>query len=329
MAQIINTNIPSLNAQRNLNTSQGSLTQALQRLSSGLRINSARDDAAGMAIAENMTAQSRGMTVAMRNANDGISAGQTAEAGLTAIGGHLQRIRELAVQAASGQYDSINRAALDAEFQQLAVEISRAVDATNFNGKQLLRATPSAASESVLDTKPDTTKGDGWAAEFQVGATTEVNSRIGIILKDFNKAIMSNKLNSDMDIAGLYSQGALAKNAGTAELALTDGSLTNVTGTHISDVKSALQAMDKVDALLTLTNRARADLGAIQSRFEGVLTQLSAAQENTEAARSRITDADYASETAKLARSQILQQAGTAMLAQANALPQNVLSLLQ
>ncbi|WP_205201958.1 flagellin [Azonexus hydrophilus] len=270
MASVINTNIPSLNAQRNLTTSQGSLNNALQRLSSGLRINSAKDDAAGLAIAEKMSAQSRGMTVAMRNANDGISAAQTAEAGISVVSGHLQRMRELAVQAASGQYDSVNRGALDKEFQQLASEITRAVSATEFNGKKLLDGTFSSIN-------------------FQIGATTTSESQISVTI-------------SSVSSSGLGS---------------------------ISDVAAATTAMGALDTAITNINTARADLGAIQNRFEGVLSQLSAAQENTEGARSRIMDTDYASETAKLARSQILQQAGTAMLAQANALPQNVLSLLR
>ncbi|MGL5630991.1 MAG: flagellin [Azovibrio sp.] len=269
MAQVINTNIASLNAQRNLNTSQGSLNTALQRLSSGLRINSAKDDAAGLAIAEKMSAQSRGMTVAMRNANDGISAAQTAEAGLSAVTSHLQRMRELATQAASGQYDSTNRAALDQEFQQLASEISRAVDATNFNGQKLL-------------------DGSFSSINFQIGATTSSESQISVTI---------------------------------SQVSLSAGS--------IGTASDASAAMSTLDAALDTVNSSRAGLGAIQARFEGVLGQLSAAQENTEAARSRIMDTDYAAETAKLARAQILQQAGTAMLAQANALPQNVLSLLR
>ena len=270
MASIINTNIPSLNAQRNLTTSQGSLNSALQRLSSGLRINSAKDDAAGLAIAEKMNAQSRGMTVAMRNANDGISAAQTAEAGISVVSGHLQRMRELAVQAASGQYDSVNRGALDKEFQQLKSEITRALDATQFNGKKLL-------------------DGSFSSINFQIGSTTTSESQIAVTISS----------------------------VGTSTLG------------SISDVAAATAAMGALDTAITDLNTARADLGAIQNRFEGVLSQLSAAQENTEAARSRIMDTDYASETAKLARAQILQQAGTAMLAQANALPQNVLSLLR
>jgi len=272
MPQIINTNIPSLNAQRNLNTSQGSLNTALQRLSSGLRVNSSKDDAAGLAVAEKMNAQSRGMVVAMRNANDGLSLAQTAEAGMNVIGDHLQRMRELAVQAASGQYDSDNRAALNTEYQQLASEINRVISATNFNG------------QTLLDGKFE----NGVA--FQVGATATSESQIDISI---------------------------------AELSMAAGQIDGSTGAN------ALDAMTTLDGLIDTINNNRAALGAIQNRFEGVLTQLSAAQENTEAARSRIMDADYASETAKLARAQVLQQAGVAMLSQANALPQNVLSLLR
>ena len=270
MPQVINTNVASLNAQRNLNASQGALNNALQRLSSGLRINSAKDDAAGLAIAEKMHAQTRGMTVAMRNANDGISAAQTAEAGLSAISAHLQRMRELAVQAASGQYDSENRLALDKEFQQLASEITRAMDATNFNGKKLL-------------------DGSFTGINFQIGATTSSESQIAVNISSVAAASLGN----------------------------------------ISAAASATTAMSAIDAALNTVNENRAALGAIQARFEGILTQLATAVENTEASRSRIMDTDYAAETAKLARAQILQQAGTAMLAQANALPQNVLSLLQ
>ena len=271
MAQVINTNVPSLNAQRNLNTSQNSLNSALQRLSSGLRVNSSKDDAAGLAVAEKMNAQARGMVVASRNANDGLSLAQTAEAGMNVIGEHLQRMRELAVQSASGQYDDSNRAALDTEFQQLKSEIDRVISATNFNSKKLLDGTFSTA------------------VVFQVGATTTGESQIGIKIDPVSA----------------------------------------ITGTVSVDAAGARAAMAEIDARIDTLNNNRASLGAIQNRFEGVLNQLSAAHENTEAARSRIMDADYASETAKLARSQVLQQAGVAMLSQANALPQNVLSLLR
>jgi flagellin len=272
MPQIINTNISSLNAQRNLDTSQGALFTALQRLSSGLRVNSSKDDAAGLAVAEKMHAQARGMTVAMRNASDGISLAQVAEAGMNVIGGHLQRMRELAVQAASGQWDSDNRSALDTEYQHLASEIDRVISATNFNGQRLLDGTFSAG---VI---------------FQVGPNSTEESQILV------------------------------------EISPVSCNTNTLNGTNGLNALSEISALDEA---IDFINNNRASLGAIQNRFEGVLTQLAAARESTEAARSRIMDADYASETAKLARAQVLQQAGVAMLAQANALPQNVLRLLQ
>ena len=271
MAQIINTNIQSLNAQRNLNTSQNSLSTSLQRLSSGLRVNSSKDDAAGLAVAEKMNSQARGMTVAIRNANDGLSLAKTAEAGINVIGEHLQRMRELAVQAASGQYDSDNRAALNTEFQQLQSEIDRVISATNFNGQKLLDGTLSNLT-------------------FQVGATTTDESKITMSIGQMS-----------------FSAGTISGSSGDA----------------------ALDAISVLDAQINTLNTNRASLGAIQNRFGGVLDQLAAAHENTTAARSRIMDADYAAETASLARAQVLQQAGVAMLSQANALPQNVLSLLR
>lgn len=272
MAQVINTNIASLNAQRNLNTSQSSLNRSLQRLSSGLRVNSARDDAAGLGIAEKMNAQSRGMTVAMRNANDGISLAQTAEGGLAVMGEHLQRMRELATQASSGQYDATNLSALDKEFKALQSEVQRIATATTFNGKKILD------SDSTMT--------------FQIGANTTTDNRISV-----------STVSASMSAV--------------------------VTGLAVATSDGASAAMSAIDTAINSVSLARADLGALQSRFEGVVTQLQTQVENTEAARSRIMDTDYAAETANLSRTQILQQAGTAMLAQANQLPQNVLSLLQ
>ena len=272
MAQVINTNLASLNAQRNLTTSGKSLNTSLQRLSSGLRVNSARDDAAGLGIATNMAAQSRGMTVATRNANDGISLAQTAEGGLATITDHLQRMRELATQASSGQYDTNNLAALDKEFQALQSEISRVATATTFNGKHVLTA--------------DT------ALSFQIGAGTSTDNQIAVTTVSASMA-------------------------------------TVVTGLAVATTAGAAASMAAIDTALNNVNDARSGLGALQSRFEGVVSQLGAQIENTEAARSRIMDTDYAAETANLSRAQILQQAGTAMLAQANTIPQNVLSLLQ
>ncbi len=272
MAQTINTNISSLNAQRNLNTSQSSLATSMQRLSSGLRVNSAKDDAAGLGIAEKMTAQSRGMTVAERNANDGISLAQTAEGGMAVMATHLQRMRELATQAASGQYDATNLSSLDQEFQALQSEVARIAAATTFNGKQIL------GTDSTMS--------------FQIGAGTSTDNQISVTT-----------------VTGDFS--AL------------------VTGLAVSDTGGATGAMDAIDTALNTVSDARAGLGALQSRFEGVVTQLQSQNENIQAARGRILDADYASETANLARAQILQQAGTAMLAQANQLGSSVLTLLQ
>lgn len=275
MPQIINTNIASLNAQRNLNVSQNSLSTALQRLSSGLRINSAKDDAAGLAISERMTSQIRGMNQAARNANDGISLAQTAEGALVEVTNNLQRIRELAVQAANGIYSTEDRDALDAEVTQLTNEIIRIGNSTKFNGTNLL-------------------DGTFTAVKFQVGADTTTDDQIEI-----------DEIITMADVA-------------------TDGAFT-VAG----DGSEALTAIETVDSALELVNAARADLGAIQNRFSSVITNLQTNSENLSASRSRIQDADFAAETAALTRAQILQQAGVAMLSQANALPNNVLSLLR
>jgi len=277
MPQIINTNIASLNAQRNLNVSQNSLSTALQRLSSGLRINSAKDDAAGLAISERMTSQIRGMNQAARNANDGISLAQTAEGALVEVGNNLQRIRELAVQAANGIYSEDDREALNAEVTQLTNEIIRIGASTKFNGTNLL-------------------DGSFTAVTFQVGADNSTDDQIEIA-EIINMADVA-ATETDFDISG------------------ADG--TNAQGVITS-----------VDDALQVVNAARADLGAIQNRFSSVITNLQTNSENLSASRSRIQDADFAAETAALTRAQILQQAGVAMLSQANALPNNVLSLLR
>lgn len=271
MPQIINTNVASLNAQRNLSTSQGSLNEALKRLSSGLRVNSAKDDAAGLAIATRMNAQSRGMNVGIRNANDAISLVQTAEAGMAQMGENLQRMRELATQAASGQYSTADRALLETEFAQLQSEVGRIATSTKFNGMAVIGSSAQTFT-------------------FQIGAFNNSTDQLSV---------------TTSDLSSLYS------------------------GSTITTLALAQGAMTALDTALNSLNTARSNLGAYQSRLEGVVSVLSASVENTEASRSRIMDADYAAETAKLSRGQILQQAGNAMLAQANALPQNVLSLLK
>lgn len=291
MASIINTNLASLNAQRNLSTSQSSLSTTMQRLSSGLRVNSAKDDAAGLAIAERMNAQVRGMNVAMRNANDGISMAQTAEGALSKVGDNLQRMRELAVQAANDTNGSTDRDSLNKEYQQLAQEIARVVTSTKFNNR------------SLLDNANDTV--------FQIGANTGSDNQIAIPAVDMTAA----GTGLDVDIAGTPPSlnGALGT-LGTA------GAATAV------EARASMTAIDKA---LDLVNNTRATYGAAQNRFEAVISNLQIASENTAAARSRIMDADFAAETANLSRTQILQQAGTAMVAQANQLPQSVLKLIQ
>lgn len=275
MAQVINTNIMSLNAQRNLNSSSASMATSIQRLSSGLRINSAKDDAAGLAISQRMTTQIRGMDVAVRNANDGISLAQTAEGALGSISDNMQRIRELAVQAANGTNNPDDRASLQKEVTQLQDEITRVVTNTKFNGTSLL----SGAS----------------TISIQVGADSSADNKIDIDLVDIS---------------------AVATAVGALDISGTDAT-------------GADAAMDAIDAQLKVVNDARADLGAVQNRFSSVISNLQISSENISASRSRIQDADYAAETAELTRTQILQQAGTAMLAQAKSVPQNVLTLLQ
>ncbi len=290
MASIINTNLVSLNAQRNLSTSQSSLSTTMQRLSSGLRVNSAKDDAAGLAIAERMNAQVRGMNVAMRNANDGISMAQTAEGALGKLSDNLQRMRELAVQAANDTNGTTDRGSLDKEFQQLAQEIARIVGSTSFNGRQL------------LDNDNPTV--------FQVGANTGADNQITITAVNLTGA----------------SPGGLAITAGTPPT--LGGALGSLLGAG-SSAPDARLSMEAIDTALDLVNNTRATFGAAQNRFEAVISNLQVDAENTASARSRIMDADFAAETANLSRTQILQQAGTAMVAQANQLPQSVLKLIQ
>ncbi len=306
MAQIINTNLPSLNAQRNLNTTNGQLAQAIQRLSSGMRVNSAKDDAAGLAIAERMNSQVRGMNVAMRNANDAISMSQTAEAALGKIGDMLQRMRELAVQSANATNSGSDRAALQNEFLALQNEIERTAETTRFNGQAVLTLTTSF--------------------DFQIGANATTDDQVSINAVNITTATMVTGTND----------GALSSAIGTGIDILTVGTRgTAATGADFEAYSAgtagtgALGAVEIIDYALQQVNTARSTFGAAQNRFESVISNLQVAVENQAAARSRIMDADFAAETAALARSQVLQQAGNAMLAQANQLPQNVLQLLR
>jgi flagellin len=284
MASTINTNVASLNAQRNLSSSQSALTTSMQRLSSGLRVNSAKDDAAGLGIAERMNAQVRGMNVAIRNANDGISLAQTAEGALGKVGDSLQRMRELAVQARNATNSDSDKESLNKEYGELAKEIQRVLGGTKFNGKAILGA-------------------DATSQTFQVGAGTGTNDTIDITTTD---------LTADSTITTVAGTG------GSAPAGIGSAVSTTAIGTVIDDI----------DAAIDTINSERATLGASQSRFESVISSLQISVENQSAARSRIMDADFASETANLSRAQILQQAGNAMVAQANQMPQQVLQLL-
>ena len=287
MPQTINTNLNSLNAQRNLSTSQSSLAMSMQRLSSGLRVNSAKDDAAGLAIAERMTSQVRGMNVSIRNANDGISMSQTAEGALGKVADSLQRMRELSVQAANATNSSSDKDSLDKEFGELSKEIQRVLGGTSFNGQHMLGT-------------------DAKAFTFQVGANTTSNDTIDITTTD---------LTADATITAV----AGTDNTGAAR-ALIDST---------ASASTIQGVINNIDTAISTVNDKRAMMGASQSRFDSVITNLQSSVENQTAARSRIMDTDFAAETANLSRAQILQQAGNAMVAQANQLPNQVMTLLR
>jgi flagellin len=262
--------------------SQGSLSTSMQRLSSGLRVNSAKDDAAGLAIAERMNAQVRGMNVAVRNANDGISMSQTAEGALSQVGNALQRMRELAVQARNSTNSSSDKDSLNKKFSQLQAEIGRVLAGTTFNGKHILGA-------------------DATALTFQIGANTTADDTITIATQNMTQD--------------------------TTITAVTDTSTALIDATATQGAIGTV--IDNIDKALDSINDTRATFGATQSRFDAIITNLQVGVENQSAARSRIMDADFASETANMSRAQVLQQAGTAMVAQANQLPNQVLKLLQ
>jgi flagellin len=286
----------SLNAQRNLSTSQSSLATSIQRLSSGLRVNSAKDDSAGLAIAERMNSQVRGMAVAQRNAGDAISLSQTAEGALGQVGDMLQRMRELAVQSANGTNSTADRGNLQAEYSQLSSEVNRNLSGTSFNGTSLFTS--------------------GTAFDFQVGAGTSANDTVSV-----------NRSQLTGGTASAATGAALVTAMGTAT---ADVALATATGVSIgTSAATAQDAMVAIDAALSAVNTQRANYGAAQNRFESAIANLKVSSENTSAARGRIVDADYAMESANLTRAQVLQQAGTAMLSQANQTPNGVLSLLR
>jgi len=387
MPQVINTNVMSLNAQRNLSTSGGALATALQRLSSGLRINSAKDDAAGLAIAERFTTQIRGLNQAARNANDGISLAQTGEGALAEITNNLQRIRELAVQAANSTNSASDREALNQEVEQRLAEIERVASQTSFNGQKILdgsfgtaafqvganagetisiglntsmkkdaigQVAKATGTVDVNDIDGDGDPADAWNADAPLTIadddfTIAVGDGDAVQLtgdydtaQDLVDAINSKVagatawvdsdnhvvLASSEDLTVVLANDAATNLDGLADVAVTDDT-DFLTAVSVETAGDANETIMRVDAALTSVSGLRSTLGAIQNRFESTITNLTTAAENLTASRSRIQDADFAQETAALTRAQILQQAGTAILAQANAVPQNVLSLLR
>ncbi len=290
---VINTNIASINSQRMLTQTNDKLKTSMERLSSGLRVNSAKDDAAGLAIGNKMTSQIRGMTVAIRNANDGISMAQTAEAAMGSITETLQRMRDLAVQSSNtGAVNAADQAKLQTEFDQLQQEIGRIITNTEFNGKKILN-------------------GGLSGMVFQVGANTASDNRISITVNNLASATTTG-LGSIL-LSTVVIGGSAGTSAGTIPLTAVSIGL----------------VIDGLDKALTTIDTFRSTLGAMQNRFTTTISNLQSSIENQSAARSRIMDADFAAETAALSRNQILQQAGTAMLAQANQSKQSVLQLLQ
>ena len=408
MSQVINTNIMSLNSQRNLASTGAALATSLERLSSGLRINSAKDDAAGMAISERFTTQIRGLSQAVRNANDGISFAQTAEGALSTVSSALQRIRELAVQSANDTNSASDRQALNNEVQQLIGEIGRIAQSTEFNGERVLDGSlkdmffqiganqgqnVAVSGVDARNTELGRAMAVGGAGLTQdqinqvgISSITSVTinlSNVGILsglglsilvtmtgvtslddaVRTINNAISSyTHADESMTLAvreaGL-SAALVTNNDGTTTIAVrggfdtqfeVEGGIVNLDTTPASTVDlfdpavssdpknlthvdvgtrfGATEALAIIDGALTQVSGLRAELGAVQVRFESTISNLSVSVENLSASRSRIMDADFAVETANLTRAQILQQAGTAMLAQANQVPQSVLQLL-
>ena len=390
--QVINSNIMSLNAQRNLSTSGADLATSLQRLSSGLRINSAKDDAAGLAISERFTTQIRGMDQAARNANDGISLSQTAEGAMGEIGNNLQRIRELAVQSRNATNSLSDRQALNKEAQQLKAEIDRVAGQAEFNGVKLLdgsfqdqtfqvganqgetinisgivdASSAALGTWTSVDTTTYTTSVAGAAptadTDLAAGDLTINGVDIGAVTGDTTAALQGAAVATAINLKTSETGVTATADGSTGIITLTSTSEEGITvggadsatgagltaeataatantvagteqtgfgGLDISTAEGADAAMLAMDAALTAINTARADMGAVQNRFSSVVANLSSNVENLSAARSRIQDTDFAAETAQLTRNQILQQAGTAMLAQANQAPQGVLSLLR
>lgn len=387
MALTVNTNIASLNTQRNLNTSSNALNTSLQRLSTGSRINSAKDDAAGLQIANRLTSQVNGLNVAVKNSNDGISMAQTAEGALQQSTTILQRMRDLSLQSANGSNSEGERKALNSEVTELKKELNRISNTTTFGGKKLLDGNfgtttfqvGSAANETIsvkIDemstsslkgkyyegtiasgtgtasasgtvTVSGTVNGTDFsvqvsvasgttAAQFSQSVATAINDAnigVGAFVDDAGQTTLVSGQNTEGTanaLSALSVSGTVAGLTGgatyTAAAAVTETEMTNI---DVSTVQGAQESVIVIDQAISAIDKQRADLGAVQNRFENTIGNLQNIAENVSAARGRIQDTDFAAETANLTKNQILQQAGTAILSQANQLPQAVLSLLQ
>jgi len=380
----INTNVASLNAQRNLMSSQSSLQTSIQRLSSGLRVNSAKDDAAGLAIADRMNSQIRGLTVASRNASDGISLTQTAEGALGKVGDMLQRMRDLAVQSSNATNTQSDRNSMDAEVTQLKSEINRVATQTSFNGTKLLDgsltganfqvganagetiniasitnvqtaalggtvnvATVSAPASGLSGFATGIAAGGVLINGVDIGAVSAAGSaleRAGQMVNAINLVSTQTNVGASYDAAtgqitmrsstgGVTTTGTV-NDATVAGFTNATGSAaasatTGITGLNVQSYSNSQLAITQIDAALKQVNTSRGDLGAVQGRFENAIDSINITAENITTARGRIVDADFAKESANLARAQVLQQAGTAMVAQANALPNGVMQLLR
>jgi len=392
MALSVVTNTASLNAQRNLTKSGAGLEQSMQRLSSGMRINSAKDDAAGMQIANRMSSQINGLAVAQRNANDGISMAQTAEGAMQESSNILQRMRELSLQSANGSNADGDRAALQKEVSALQTELTRIAETTSFGGKNLLDGSFGTQAFQVGSNSAETiTVGlkdisadklgatQNFAVTGTLEATTLANTIVGAAAGDTDSSLtftykenataaaqdikvdlsavsdaasMTSALNAavnglglTVDAAGVvtgnlddggatltvagtnWSAGA-AQAGGALTVAATAASTSFADDINISTSVGSSEAVAIIDNALAEINNSRANLGALQNRFSHTISNLANVQENVSASRSRIEDTDFAKETAQMTKNQILQQAGTSILAQSNQLPQAALSLI-
>ncbi|MEE1910940.1 MULTISPECIES: flagellin A [Aeromonas] len=309
MSLYINTNVSSLNAQRNMMNSTKSLDTSYTRLASGLRINSAKDDAAGLQISNRLTSQINGLDQGNRNANDGISVAQTAEGAMDEVTSMLQRMRTLAQQSANGSNNKDDRDALQAEYKQLSTEINRVANDTTFGGQKLLAG--------------------GYKGTFQVGA--DAGQTISFKMTTaFTMSGIASATKGSATVAAATNSAAST----TADAWVVTAASTAVTWSTISDISgstdsNAQLAFANLDKMIQVVDSKRAELGAVQNRFDSTIRNQANISENVSAARSRIRDADFATETANMTKQNILQQAASSILSQANQRPQSALSLLQ